>query len=207
MFPYPYEVARVSYVQTHVRYTYEFTLFPHPLEVNRVSYQTQNVFKLGYCLSVPSRGEWGFLLSLGQFWAISQLVSVPSRGNWGFLQKKNGKKKSLAIAVYVLLRGEWGFLLKIYVLTKEETFCFRPLARWMGVLTNIATMKNCSLDRFRPLSRWLGCLTDLNKWAREEMTELPSPLEVIGVSNWACSCWYVLRRAKVSVPSRGDRGF
>ena len=110
-------------------------------------------------------------------------VSVPSRGNWGFLQKKNGKKKSLAIAVYVLLRGEWGFLLKIYVLTKEETFCFRPLARWMGVLTNIATMKNCSLDRFRPLSRWLGCLTDLNKWAREEMTELPFPLEVIGISN------------------------
>ena len=65
-----------------------------------------------FFVSVPSRGEWGFLyrLKLKDSY-LGEEVSIPSRGDWGFLPN------FIFICIYIISlvsvpsRGEWEVLL------------------------------------------------------------------------------------------------
>ena len=61
-------------------------------------------------VSVPSRGEWGFLHLVHPCRKSSTLyVSVPSRGDWGVLLKSHWKT-FIQCCVSVPFRGNWGVL-------------------------------------------------------------------------------------------------
>ena len=62
-FPSPFEVTGVSY-KLHKFYDFIIIEFPSPLEVTGVSYTIFNdIIEIVFDISVPSRGDWGFLPS------------------------------------------------------------------------------------------------------------------------------------------------
>ena len=63
LFPPPLEVTGVSYHIGRFTPLVRRNKFPSPLEVNGGSYTHEKVIEWSqqYCVSVPSRGEWGFL--------------------------------------------------------------------------------------------------------------------------------------------------
>ena len=136
--------------------------FPYPLEVNEGSYHYSVCNYCNDCwVSVPSRGNWGLLPSIGLLVSITGNRFRPLSGWMG------GITEITLENIYTMLR-------------------FRPLPRWLGFLTwwswfilhcfypvsvpsrgdwGVLQKRQCSkkqaLRSFRPLPRWLGCLTYL----------------------------------------------
>ena len=113
LFPYPPEITKAYYTDKYASEVSNLEDFSSPPEVNGVSYWVKPVIVIkNLCVSVPSRGDWGFLRQnsiilfravfsfrplsrwLGVLTSLKNYmnliwrkVSVPSRGDWGFLRK------------------------------------------------------------------------------------------------------------------------
>jgi len=66
---------------------------------------------------------------------------------------------------------------------------FRPLSRWLGVLTQLHLMITLKSTRFRTLPRWLGFLIIVDPENEYTNIAFPPPLKVTEGSYW-CSWPY-----------------
>ena len=181
-------------------------LFPPPREVTggsnlKYSSRVSDLYKV----SVPSRGDWGVLLTVRYDCSLKLYVSVPSRGDWGVLQDIH-KLSNVFRGVSVPFRGDWGGLLLRSCFDCNYRICVSVPSRgdW-GVLRTMKPKMVYSQVRFRPLQRWLEVLTNYLILQYYFLKKFPYPFEVTGGSNslwWRTEEW----NWNVSVPSRGDWG-
>ena len=98
--------------------------FPYPLEVNEGSYHYSVCNYCNDCwVSVPSRGNWGLLPSIGLLVSITGKRFRPLSGWMG------GITEITLENIYTMLR-------------------FRPLPRWLGFLTEKAMFQKASIKKF-----------------------------------------------------------
>ena len=115
---------------------------------------------------------------------FAKKVSVPSRGEWGFLRKS--WKLLLKIATSFRPLSRWlGVLTWQSMVSHLKVFGFRTLSRWLGVLTHISNNIHVRIElSFRTLSRWLGGITKPSTSKEVTKWQFLSPPEVTRGYYW-----------------------